>query len=131
MKYYLLGLKNYAVFKGRSNRSEYWYFTLFHIIFAIVAILLDFSLGLNFSPLPYGAIYALYILGTLLPGLAITVRRLHDLNKSGWWFLIALIPFVGSIWLLVLMASEGTRGDNKYGADPNGTTTFDFETQAA
>jgi uncharacterized membrane protein YhaH (DUF805 family) len=131
MKYYLLALKNYAAFKGRSNRSEYWYFTLFQFIFVIVAILLDVALGLNFTPVPYGFIYLSYVLATFIPGLSVSVRRLHDLNKSGWWLLIALIPFIGGIWMLVLMASEGTRGDNKYGADPNGTATFDFESQAA
>lgn len=127
MKYFRLGLKRYADFKGRSNRPEYWYFVLFNIIFAIVAIVIDMSLGFGLAGTPYGILYFVYVLATFLPGLAVTVRRLHDLDKSGWWFLIALIPLIGGIWLLVLMASEGTRGPNKYGPDPNGAVTFDFE----
>ena len=131
MKYYLLAFKNYAVFSGRSNRSEYWYFALFQFIFAVAAIILDVALGLSFGNTPYGFLYMGYVLATLIPGLAVTVRRLHDIDKSGWWLFIVLIPVIGSIWLLVLLASEGTRGDNRFGADPNGSTTFDFETQTA
>jgi uncharacterized membrane protein YhaH (DUF805 family) len=131
MKYYLLALKNYAVFKGRSNRSEYWYFVLFNLIFVILALVLDTVVGLTISDSPYGFVYLTYALATFIPGLAVTVRRLHDTGKSGWGMFIALIPVIGSIWLLVILASEGTQGDNKYGADPNGTATFDFETQAA
>lgn len=111
-------LQNYANFSGRARRSEYWYFTLFNIIFAILAMVLDSVLGLNFAPLPYGPVYALYALAMLIPGLAVAVRRLHDVNKSGWFFLIALIPFIGSIWLLILFCSEGTKGTNNYGTDP-------------
>ncbi len=131
MKYYLLAFKKYAQFSGRSNRSEYWYFVLFHIIFAIVALILDTMIGSSFAGSPYGFVYLLYILAAFLPGLAVSVRRLHDTNKSGWWILIALIPLIGSIWLIVYMATEGTKGENKYGPDPNGNLTFDFEKQQA
>ena len=128
MKYYLLALKNYAVFSGRSNRSEYWFYLLFNILFAVIAVVLDSVLNLSFEGMPYGFIYLIYVLVTFLPGLAVAVRRLHDVNKSGWFMLIALIPLIGSIWLLVLFASEGTSGDNDYGPDPNGEgLTFDFE----
>lgn len=131
MKYFLLALKNYATFSGRSNRSEYWYYTLFSVIFLILAIVLDNVLGLAFAGSPYGPIYFIYVLATIVPSLAVTVRRLHDTNKSGWNFLISLIPIVGSIWLLIIMISKGTDGENKYGPDPNGDVTFDFESQPA
>ena len=96
-----------------------------------MAIILDNVLGLAFEGSPYGPFYIIYFLATLLPSLAVTVRRLHDTNKAGWNFLIALIPVVGSLWLLVIMISKGTDGENKYGPDPNGQVTFDFESQPA
>jgi uncharacterized membrane protein YhaH (DUF805 family) len=128
MKYYLLALKKYAMFSGRSNRSEYWYFLLFNVIFVIAAMILDNMLGLNFPNLPYGFIYTAYALALLVPGLSAAVRRLHDINKSGWNVLLALIPLVGGIWVLVLLATKGTPGENRYGPDPdfNGPA-FDFE----
>ncbi len=118
MNYYLKVLQNYANFNGRARRKEYWMFGLFQLIFVILAMILDNVLGTTFPPLPYGLIYVLYALATLIPGLALIVRRLHDLNKSGWMILIGLIPFVGGIWLFVLMCLEGTKGENQYGLDP-------------
>lgn len=129
MKYYVLAMKRYAQFSGRADRSEYWYFFLFNILFLIGAMLLDNILGFNYPNVPYGILYSVYALASLLPGLAAAVRRLHDVNKSGWYILVALIPLVGSIWLLVLLASKGTHGENKYGPDPSGEATFDFERQ--
>ena len=130
MKYFVLALKRYADFSGRSTRPEYWYFFLFNLIFAIAAMLLDSMLGLNFNYVPYGYIYVLYGIAMLLPGLSAAVRRLHDIDKSGWWILISLIPFVGAIWLLVLLASTGTEGPNRYGDNP-AHPAFDFEVQKA
>ncbi|KUG08039.1 DUF805 domain-containing protein [Solirubrum puertoriconensis] len=118
MQYFLHALKNYATFSGRARRKEYWMFTLFNIIFAIAAMVLDNVLGLAFDGIGYGMIYGLYSLGMLIPGLAVAVRRMHDVNKSGWFLLIGFVPLIGAIWLLVLMCSEGTRGDNQYGTDP-------------
>jgi uncharacterized membrane protein YhaH (DUF805 family) len=118
MNWYVKVLKEYVTFSGRARRKEYWMYTLFSIIFFIVAMTLDSLLGLNFAPLPYGYIYALYALATFLPGLAVSVRRLHDVGKSGWFLFIALIPIIGGIWLLVLMCTAGASGDNEYGADP-------------
>jgi uncharacterized membrane protein YhaH (DUF805 family) len=97
----------------------------------ILAIVLDNVLGIAFENSPYGPIYFIFAFATLLPSLAVTVRRLHDTNKSGWNLLISFIPLVGSLWLLVIMVSKGTEGENKYGPDPNGDVTFDFESQAA
>ena len=111
-------LENYANFSGRARRSEYWYFILFNMLFAIAAMVLDNVLGITFDPIPYGPLYILYALATLIPGLGVVVRRLHDVDKSGWFILIALIPIIGSIWLLVLFCTEGTKGTNKYGNDP-------------
>ena len=118
MNWYLAVLKNYAGFSGRARRKEYWMFTLFNIIFAIVAVLLDNVLGIAMTEVGYGPLYGLYALAMLIPGLAVTVRRLHDVGKSGWMILIALIPIIGSIWLLVLMVTDSNPGENEYGANP-------------
>lgn len=88
------------------------------MIFIIVAIILDNVLGLTIEELPYGVFYVLYSLAILIPGLAVAVRRLHDVGKSGWMLLISFIPLVGGIWLIVLMLTDSNPGENKYGANP-------------
>lgn len=119
MKWYLKVLKQYADFTGRARRTEYWMFVLFNMIFAIAAAVLDNLLGLKFTPeIPYGFIYLIYGLATFIPGLAVMVRRLHDVDKSGWWFLISIIPIIGTIWIIVLLATDGTPGTNQYGVNP-------------
>lgn len=118
MEYFLYVLKNYAVFKGRARRREYWMFTLFQLLFSIVALALDYVLG--FAEDGSGVISSIYSLAMLLPSLAVSVRRLHDVNRSGWFMFIALVPLVGIIWLLVLDCTEGTDGPNEYGPDPKG-----------
>lgn len=122
MNYFLNALQNhYADFNGRARRKEYWMFVLFQIIFAVIAGVLDNLLGLSFSEIiPYGWIYTLYGLAMFIPGLAIAVRRLHDVGKSGWYYLIILIPLVGSIWLLVLLCTDSEHGTNKWGDNPKG-----------
>jgi len=111
-------VENYANFSGRARRSEYWFFILFNFLFAIGALLIDTFLNLNFEPGSGGPFYVVYALATLIPGLAVTVRRLHDSDKSGWYFFVVLIPLAGPIWLLVLLFSDGTNGRNSYGNNP-------------
>ena len=112
MKWYLKAVKeNYANFHGRATRQEYWMFFLFNIIFSIVAVFIDVLLGL-------GIITILYILGVLIPGFAVAIRRLHDGGKSGWYLVINFIPLIGGIWFFILMISAGTPGENKYGELP-------------
>lgn len=122
MNWYLKVIKeHYADFKGRARRKEYWMFALFQFIFAIVAIILDSILGLTFSPeIPYGWFYILFALATFIPGLAVAVRRLHDAGKSGWWYLIVIIPLIGPIWLIVLLCTDSENGPNKWGDNPKG-----------
>jgi uncharacterized membrane protein YhaH (DUF805 family) len=122
MNWYLKVLKQYADFSGRARRKEYWMFVLFNLIFAIVAMILDNILGLTVGILPYGVFYVLYTLAVLIPGLAVAVRRLHDVGKSGWMILIALIPLIGAIWLLVLMVTDSNPGKNQYGSNPKEVT---------
>ena len=115
MNWYVAVLKKYVVFSGRASRKEYWMFFLFTVIFSIVAIVLDNVLGIAIQGLSYGPIYIIYALATLLPSLAVTVRRLHDIEKSGGYIFVALIPIVGGIWLLVLVCTKGTVGSNAFG----------------
>src|SRR5690554_5219668 len=118
MNCYLKVLKQYTDFSGRARRKEYWMFALFNFIFAIIAFLLDNILGLTASPMGYGPFYGLYLIALIIPGLAVGVRRLHDIGKSGWMMLILFIPIIGVIWLLVLMLMDSVPGDNQYGANP-------------
>lgn len=118
MKWYLKVLNQYADFKGRARRKEYWMFSLFNLILAIVVMTLDTIFGITIEGLGYGPLYGLYVLATLIPGLAVSVRRLHDIGKSGWMLLIVFIPLIGIIWLIVLAATDGTPGENNYGGNP-------------
>ena len=118
MNWYLKVLKQYADFSGRARRQEYWMFALFNMIFTIVAMILDNVLGIAMEGVGYGPIYILYVLAVFIPGLAVAVRRLHDVGKSGWMFLIALIPLVGAIWLLVLLFTDSQKESNKWGQNP-------------
>lgn len=99
---------------------EYWMFTLFNTLFAILAMTIDNVFELNINGLWYGFVYLLYLAFAFLPGLAVGVRRLHDIGKSGWMILISLIPIVGPIWLLVLMAQDSDAFENAYGPNPKG-----------
>jgi len=122
MNWYLAVLRNYAGFSGRARRTEYWMFVLFNIIFCIAAIVLDNIVGTAIDGVGYGLFYILYALALFIPALAVAVRRLHDVGKSGWWIFIALIPIVGAIWLLVLYATDSQPGDNEYGPNPKEVT---------
>jgi uncharacterized membrane protein YhaH (DUF805 family) len=110
--------ENYANFNGRARRSEYWFFVLMNLILLILMAVLDNTLGINFDPLPYGYLYFIYALVVFIPGLAVAIRRLHDVGKSGWFYFIVLIPLIGAIWLIVLFCTEGDQGENDYGPDP-------------
>lgn len=118
MNWWLMALKKYAVFGGRARRKEYWYFVLFTVIFAIAATILDHALGINFKGQLIGPIDLVFRLAMFLPSLAVLVRRLHDIGKSGWWFFISLIPIIGTIWIIVLLCIDSVPGDNQYGPNP-------------
>lgn len=117
MDWYLKVLKNYVGFGGRARRKEYWMFFLFTVIVSVVLGLIDGLMGLM-TESGIGTLGLLYALAVLLPSIAVGVRRLHDIDKSGWWLLIALIPLIGGIVLLVFSLMEGSRGDNRFGPDP-------------
>lgn len=104
-------LTQYATFSGRARRSEYWWFYLAYVIAAVVATIIDGILGVP-------VLEVLLALGLLIPGLAVGVRRLHDVGKSGWWLLIGLIPLVGPIVLLVFACQDSQPGSNQWGPSP-------------
>lgn len=106
------GLRNYTNFSGRARRKEYWYFMLVYFAVIIIAAILD---SIIFDT-PAGLFYVVAALGLFLPSLAVTIRRLHDTNRSGWMFLISFIPLIGSIILLVFLASDTKPESNQWGA---------------
>ncbi|WP_345435094.1 DUF805 domain-containing protein [Actinoallomurus vinaceus] len=112
MSWYLAVLRNYAGFDGRARRTEYWMFVLFNVIITVVLDLIGMAVRL------VSILGFVYGLAVLIPSLAVGVRRLHDTGRSGWWLLIGIIPIVGTIILIVFMATPGDRGDNAYGPDP-------------
>lgn len=116
MKWYLKVLKQYADFKGRARRKEFWMFTIFNTIFAGIAMALDNITGL--AEMGPGPIYGLYGLAMLIPSLALMVRRMHDIGKKGTMLLVGLIPIIGGIWLFLLFIKDSAQGDNAYGANP-------------
>jgi len=107
MNYYLKVLQNYATFGGRARRSEYWYFILFNTI-------ISFGLGFVGGLMQVNWISNIYTLAVLIPSIAVAVRRMHDVGKSGWF---VLVP----IYNLILACTNGVQGDNEYGADPKAT----------
>lgn len=102
----------YATFAGRAARSEYWYFYLFIILSSIVLTMIESAVGVE------DMLTGLFSLGVFLPTLAAGVRRLHDIDRSGWWILIGLIPLIGFLVLLFWFVQKGTEGNNQYGEDP-------------
>jgi uncharacterized membrane protein YhaH (DUF805 family) len=104
MNYYLKVLQNYATFNGRARRSEYWYFVLFNVIIAFVLSFIGGMMGASM-------LLNIYSLAVLIPSIAVGVRRIHDVGRSGWFLLIP-------IYNLILVCTEGTKGYNEYGADP-------------
>lgn len=119
MNWYIEVLKKYAVFSGRAQRAEYWYFILFNFLVSMALILIDSVIG----PLTYGGVglfHSVYALAVLLPSIAVLVRRLHDIGRTGWWFFIGLVPLVGFIVLLVFTVTDSEPGENIYGPNPKG-----------
>lgn len=111
-------LQLYADFSGRAPRAEYWWFALAEIVAFLVASILDSILGLHLGGSGIGIFYLIVALGLLIPALAVSVRRLHDTDRSGWWLLIAIIPLIGAIALLVFMLLEGNQEPNRFGPNP-------------
>jgi uncharacterized membrane protein YhaH (DUF805 family) len=122
MDWYLKVLKQYFDFSGRARRKEYWMFALISMIISIVLTLLDMGVGLYSELYGAGLLSSIYSLAIIIPSIAVSVRRLHDTDHSGWWLLLMFIPLLGALILLVVMCFN-SKDDNEYGpnpkADPN------------
>jgi len=119
MKWFILALKKYAVFTGRSRRKEFWMFALFSAIFAITAMIIDYVLGTTTKgEVSIGLFESVYNLAILIPSLAVTCRRLHDIGKSGWWILLVFAIIIGWIILIIWHCRDSQVGENKYGVNP-------------
>ena len=122
MEWYLKVMRdNYAKFNGRARRKEYWMFTLFYILLVLACA---FALALLVATGPYSLtilvaiIFITVILAHVVPSIALSVRRLHDVGQSGWFLLLAFIPYIGNLIIFVFSVIEGNKGTNKYGPDP-------------
>jgi uncharacterized membrane protein YhaH (DUF805 family) len=121
MKWFVDCLKNkYATFDGRARRSEYWYYVLFYTLAILALIVVDRVTGTLNADAGIGLLSGLFALGTLVPSLAVAVRRLHDTNRSGWWVLIGAIPIIGDIVLIVFTVQDSQPGANRFGPNPKG-----------
>ena len=116
MSFYPVAFQNYAVFSGRASRSEFWIFMLWLIGIQVFVSIVEAILGYPFQRGPFTILVAFV---SMIPTLAVFVRRLHDLGRSAWWLLVGLIPLVGYVTLFVIAARGGEPGDNKYGPKPN------------
>ena len=118
MNWYLKCWKQYADFAGRARRKEYWIFSLINYIIIFFLYILQIVMIESTLWLIFPIIFFLYAVAVFLPGLAVNIRRLHDIGKSGWWYLIYLIPIIGAIWLTVLMCLDSEPGENQWGENP-------------
>ena len=120
MNWYLQAIRQYATFDGRSRRKEYWYFALINMLAIVALAVVDGVTGMYSAEIGIGVLSGLYILAASVPGLAVSVRRLHDIGRTGWWVLIGVIPFIGTLVLLVLAVLDSQPGANRYGPNPKG-----------
>ena len=111
MGWYIEVLKKYAVFGGRAGRKEYWQFFLINTIIALLIALLEIQFGSS------GAVSIVYSALMLVPSVAVSMRRLHDTDRSGWWMLLNFLPLLGIVVLIFFFSQAGTEGVNKYGPD--------------
>lgn len=118
MRWYIDAIMNYVNFKGRSRRRAYWMFVLMNFIIMVLLTLVDAAFSIDIGIFGMGLISTVYYIFIFLPSLALSVRRLHDTGRSGWWVLISLIPVAGFIVLLVFFCQNSYYGDNEYGPCP-------------
>lgn len=121
MEWFIKCLKNYANFSGRARRKEYWMFILFYMLLYIPFYVISmYATSQNMATLNLivSGLMVIISLGLCIPSLAVVVRRLHDINKSGWYYFMGLIPLVGGFILLYYLLKEGDKGENLYGPDP-------------
>jgi uncharacterized membrane protein YhaH (DUF805 family) len=125
MSWFILGWQRATDFSGRSRRKEYWYFNLFNGVVFVFLILFAIPFGKQEKPsmVPIGFMFA-YSLVVMVPALAVTIRRLHDIGKSGWWYFIGFIPIVGGLILFVFTLLDSEPYANQWGLDPKASERF-------
>ena len=118
MNWFVTALKRYAQFSGRAGRAEYWYFVLVYLLASVVLSIVDGIAG-TFNPKTgIGLLSGLFALALLIPTLAVAVRRLHDVGRTGWWVLIGFVPLIGFIVLLVFACTRSDPSPNRFGSGP-------------
>ena len=115
IEYYIQAFQKYGQFSGRATRAEYWWFYLVTVAVSLLLAIID-----SVFSIPFTLLSTIYFFASLIPSLAIQVRRLHDVDKSGWYMLLNFVIIIGWIWLLVLNIKDSTPGANKYGPNPKG-----------
>jgi uncharacterized membrane protein YhaH (DUF805 family) len=118
MNWFMVALKKYSIFEGRAGRKEYWYFILVYILTLVPLGFVDIMTGTMVLELGLGFLSGLYMLFMLCPMVAVTARRLHDINMSGWWQLLNTLPLIGFIVMLYFTVQDSQPGDNQYGSNP-------------
>jgi len=127
LRSYMLVFRRFTDLKGRSSRSEYWWFAVINFLILVVLSNVELQLGLSKLGQPFGIFTGLYAAVALMPSIAVSVRRLHDTTLSGWWVLLAFLPVLGSLILFVLYLRAGTPGPNVYGPDPKAVEPRTFD----
>lgn len=110
--------KKYFDFSTRAPRKEFWFFVLSYVVGVFILTLTDIATDTYDKESGIGLFTSIFVLLTFVPYLAVSIRRLHDTNRTGWWVLIAIIPIIGAVWLIILYCLQGNRGVNKFGEDP-------------
>ena len=123
MNWYLKALKRYATFSGRSQRAEYWYFTLFYIVGIFILTIIDMMIGTFNEAAGIGILSGSFLFSHFIPSLAVSIRRLHDINKTGWWYLINIIPLIGLIIFFIFTILD-SKENNEYGENPKEITNI-------
>jgi uncharacterized membrane protein YhaH (DUF805 family) len=117
MNWYLKAFRQYAVFNGRAQRTEYWYYMLFFTLGIVIFTIIDIVIGFYNEEVSLGLLSGIFILINFFPSLSVGIRRLHDIGKSGWWYLINIIPIIGSIVFFIFTIMD-SKEDNQYGINP-------------
>jgi len=118
MNWYVIPLKKFADFSGRAQRSEYWYFILFNFLISAGLTFIDLIIGTIDLNTGMGLFSGIFSLAILVPSISVGVRRLHDIDRSGWWMLLALIPVIGAIILIIFFALDSQPDTNRFGSNP-------------
>lgn len=110
--------QKYGTFSGRARRKEFWLYSLTVLVLSVILVIIDVTAGTYDPASGYGVLSSIFYLAVLIPSIAVGVRRLHDTNRRGWWYLLILIPILGSIAMIIFWCLKGTVGENRFGSDP-------------